>query len=70
MRLIPALALVLPALLGVPASLPAQRPATRAAYIDGAGVMRWKDDRTEVALFGLAPRSKRGSKKPPLKPSE
>ncbi|MBP6668213.1 MAG: hypothetical protein KA180_02110 [Gemmatimonadales bacterium] len=52
MRLIPALALVLPALLGVPASLPAQRPATRAAYIDGAGVMRWKDDRTEVALFG------------------
>jgi len=52
MRLIPALALVLPAVLALPASLPAQRPATRAAYIDGAGVMRWKDDRTEVALFG------------------
>ena len=37
----------------------AQRPrtelpikATRSVYLDGQGVIRWKDDRSEVALFG------------------
>ena len=37
----------------------AQRPrtelplqATRSVYLDGEGVIRWKDDRSEVALFG------------------
>jgi hypothetical protein len=32
----------------------AQRPvlANRAAYIDNAGVIRWRDNRQEVALFG------------------
>jgi hypothetical protein len=37
----------------------AQRPrtevplqATRSVYLDSAGVIRWKDDRSEVALFG------------------
>jgi len=28
------------------------RPATRAVYLDKAGVIRWRDDRKEVALFG------------------
>ena len=27
-------------------------PAARAVYIDGEGVVRWRDDRSEVALFG------------------
>ena len=26
--------------------------AARAVYIDGEGVVRWRDDRSEVALFG------------------
>ncbi len=30
----------------------APRPATRAIDLDRQGVMRWRDDRTEVALFG------------------
>ena len=30
----------------------APRPATRAAYVDPAGVIRWRDTREEVALFG------------------
>jgi hypothetical protein len=30
----------------------AQRPANRAVYLDSAGVMRWRDDRQEVTLFG------------------
>lgn len=30
----------------------AQAPATRAVYLDSAGVVRWADDRQEVALFG------------------
>src|SRR5688500_14332224 len=30
----------------------APRPATRAVYLDSAGVIRWQDDRQEVALFG------------------
>jgi hypothetical protein len=34
----------------LPATLAAQ--ANRAAYIDNAGVMRWRDTRQEVALFG------------------
>src|SRR5688572_30572018 len=40
--------LILLALL--PAALPAQ--ASRAAYLDNAGVVRWRDTRQEVALFG------------------
>ena len=42
-----------------PVASPAQRaprsglvPAARAVYVDRAGVIRWKDDRSEVALFG------------------
>jgi hypothetical protein len=27
-------------------------PASRQVYVDGAGVVRWRDDRREVALFG------------------
>jgi len=34
------------------ASAAAPRPANRAVYLDSAGVVRWRDDRTEVALFG------------------
>ncbi|HJR36177.1 MAG TPA: hypothetical protein VJ817_14570 [Gemmatimonadales bacterium] len=40
--------LILLALL--PAALPAQ--AQRAVYLDNAGVVRWRDNRQEVALFG------------------
>jgi hypothetical protein len=37
-----------------PATPFAQRPnlANRGAYVDGAGVIRWRDDNQEVALFG------------------
>jgi hypothetical protein len=31
---------------------PTISPATRAAYLDSAGVVRWRDDRQEVTLFG------------------
>src|ERR1051326_824618 len=51
-------ALLLPALV-VASSARAQRApsaaptaATRAVYLDSAGVIRWQDDRQEVALFG------------------
>ena len=30
----------------------AQRPANRDVFLDSAGVVRWRDDRQEVALFG------------------
>ena len=40
--------LILLALL--PAALPAQ--ALRTVYLDNAGVVRWRDNRQEVALFG------------------
>lgn len=30
----------------------APRPATRAVYLDDQGVVRWRDDRSEVKLFG------------------
>ena len=30
----------------------APAPATRAVYLDRDGVIRWRDDRSEVALFG------------------
>ena len=30
----------------------AQRPANRAVYLDSAGVVRWRDDRQELTLFG------------------
>ena len=31
---------------------PAPVPAARAVYLDGAGVVRWRDNREEVTLFG------------------
>ena len=34
------------------AQRPAGAPANRAVYLDKQGVIRWKDDRQEVALFG------------------
>ncbi len=34
------------------AALPMPRPANRSVYLDSAGVVRWSDDRREVALFG------------------
>ena len=34
------------------APVAAQQPASRAVYLDGHGVVRWKDSRQEVALFG------------------
>ena len=40
------LAMVPPALAAAPET------ATRPAYLDHDGVVRWKDDKTEVALFG------------------
>ena len=44
------------ALAGAARVAPAQAgragPATRAVYLDSAGVVRWKDDGGEVALFG------------------
>ncbi|MFN8646974.1 MAG: hypothetical protein U0104_09430 [Gemmatimonadales bacterium] len=52
MRLTSTRPLLFAAALGLAGELAAQQPATRAAYIDRAGVMRWKDDRSEVALFG------------------
>ena len=30
----------------------AQRPANRAVYLDSTGVVRWRDDRSELTLFG------------------
>src|ERR1043166_5942587 len=58
MRRLPHPALLLPALV-VASSAQAQRApsaapaaATRAVYLDSAGVIRWQDDRSEVALFG------------------
>jgi hypothetical protein len=45
-----------PAAARVPAATPARaaapRVADRGVYLDSAGVVRWRDDRTEVALFG------------------
>ena len=35
-----------------PAPAPAPAPATRAVYLDDAGVVRWRDTREEVVLFG------------------
>ena len=65
MRAILRLAILLPASLAAAfASAHAQRapvalaptatpaPANRAVYLDSAGVVRWSDDRQEVALFG------------------
>jgi hypothetical protein len=42
------------AVLAIPSSMDAQRPvlANRAAYIDPQGVIRWRDNRQEVSLFG------------------
>jgi hypothetical protein len=36
----------------LPAALAAQAPANRAVYLDSAGVVRWRDNRQEVTLFG------------------
>ena len=36
----------------VPAAVAQAQRADRAVYVDGAGVIRWRDDRQEVALFG------------------
>ena len=38
----------------LPAALAAQepRPATRAVYLDSSGVVRWRDNRQELTLFG------------------
>src|ERR1043166_7925022 len=44
MRTLLALAILLPSSLGA--------QATRAVYLDSAGVVRWRDDRQEVTLFG------------------
>jgi len=41
-----------PVLIGSTGALAAQTPANREVYLDRAGVVRWKDDRSEVALFG------------------
>ena len=45
------LLLALPSLAGA-AAAPAGEAATRAVYLDKAGVIRWRDNRQEVALFG------------------
>lgn len=39
-------------LLLLPAGLAAQLPANRAVFLDPAGVVRWRDTRQEVTLFG------------------
>ena len=46
-RLVPLLALVL-----VPLGAVRGQAATRSVFLDSAGVIRWKDDRTEVSLYG------------------
>ncbi|MEK7239569.1 MAG: hypothetical protein AAB224_03215 [Gemmatimonadota bacterium] len=45
------LMLASPALAQAPLTA-APPPATRAVFLDAQGVIRWKDDRSEVALFG------------------
>ena len=44
-------ALILLSGLGL-ATAQAQRPANRDVFLDSAGVVRWRDDRKDVALFG------------------
>jgi hypothetical protein len=34
------------------ATVQAQRPANRDVFLDSSGIIRWRDDRQEVALFG------------------
>ncbi|MBK8006123.1 MAG: hypothetical protein IPK12_19990 [Gemmatimonadetes bacterium] len=41
-----------PGVLAAQALAPVGRPADRAVVLDPAGVVRWKDDRREVTLFG------------------
>ena len=48
MRLACCLALLLPAVL----SAQNAAPATRAVYLDSSGVVRWRDNRQEVSIFG------------------
>jgi hypothetical protein len=45
-------ALLVAALAASIAPLHAQRPANRAVYLDSTGVVRWRDDRSELTLFG------------------
>ena len=40
------------ALVPAAARHPDTGPATRAIYVDAAGVVRWRDSNDEVALFG------------------
>jgi hypothetical protein len=46
------LLLLLAALTTISSGLHAQRAADRAVYLDREGVVRWRDNRQEVALFG------------------
>jgi len=39
-------------LIALTSAAQAQRPANRAVYLDSAGVVRWRDDRQEMTLFG------------------
>src|SRR6266700_3010785 len=43
---------VLPAVAGSAAREPDRGPATRAVYLDKAGVVRWRDSHAELALYG------------------
>jgi hypothetical protein len=45
---------LIPALIVLAGAVHAQRPATanRAVYLDSAGVVRWRDDKQEITLFG------------------
>ena len=58
MRAVVRLTILLPVLLGAAARdghaqrTTAPAPANRAVYLDSAGVVRWRDDRQEVTLFG------------------
>ena len=53
MRLIAALWLALLAALATSPALSADiETATRKVYLDKSGVIRWRDDNSEVALFG------------------
>jgi hypothetical protein len=52
MRLFAALALFCAFAVSAAAQAPASEAATRAVYLDKAGVIRWQDNNKEVALFG------------------
>ena len=54
MKSVKSVVLLLAMVAGLPslAYLQPPRPADRAAYLDKEGIVRWSDDRREVALFG------------------